>query len=407
MAKNKKVRVSTLDDWYAALSKMYNDLKTENKDRYDKDVGKDYDASSKLTPGTKATAKHINQVINSINNLNGKDSNGNIPTDKDDLKVYFWYSDWNIPPGEIKVGDTKIKIKSQLKKEIDTSITELKRICVNNSKEKVLANTINPDLTYSKNECIDYTCTDNVKTCIDNATVTHATEPSNSKTYHSTAYDSKTVKNTINTPATTYSNTPNATVTKVTSNSNTTTYSQSCPYNSQYAYGQTTYNVNCSQYNIANTGNTKCVNNSNWKTKPGVQVTHSKSTSYSNNANYSKTAGNSYSVVTSNSINPSDSKKTVTTTNSTAPYNSVTSHSTTPSNTVTPNTTIISYSKDLKDSKTTNTVKINNCDKCEHCAQDIRCQTYNIGYSVRIKEDGTYETFKSDTVNLDKYLYIK
>lgn len=93
MATNDKIRVSTLDDWYLALSKMYNDLKTENKIRYDKDVGKNYDPSSKLNIGARATATHISHVVNGINALNGKDSDGNIPTDKDDLKVYFWYSD--------------------------------------------------------------------------------------------------------------------------------------------------------------------------------------------------------------------------------------------------------------------------------------------------------------------------
>ena len=401
MTENDKIRVSTLDDWYAALSKMYNDLKNENKDKYDKDVGKDYSNSSKLNPGTKATVGHINQVINNINNLNGKDSEGNIPTDKDDLKVYFWYSDWNTPPGEIEVGGTKVKVKSQLKKEIDASIAELKQICVNNSKEKVLACTENSRTASDcdKHICPEHDCSNEV--------VKNATVPSNSKTYHSTAYNSKTVENTVNTPTTTYSNTPNATVTKVTSNSYSTYYSQSCPHNSDATYSRKVLNVNCSQYNIANTGNTKCVNNSNWITKPGVKVTNNKSfTGYANNANYSQTTSNSYSVKTSNSISPSDSKKAVTTTNSTAPYNSETSHNTSPSNTVTPNSTVIDYSKNV--SYTDNAREIYNCIHCVDCGQSIWCQTYNIGYSVKANGDGTYKTFTcSNTVNLDRYLYIK
>ena len=93
MAINDKVRVSTLDDWYLVLSKMYNQLKAENAPRYDTDIGKDFKTTSMLNPGAKANAEHISHIINGINALNGKDSDGNIPTDKDDLKVYFWYSD--------------------------------------------------------------------------------------------------------------------------------------------------------------------------------------------------------------------------------------------------------------------------------------------------------------------------
>ena len=71
---------------------MYSALKNENADRYITDVGKDYESSSGLTSGVKAKAEHINNLISNINNLNGKDPAGNIPIDKDNLKVYFWYS---------------------------------------------------------------------------------------------------------------------------------------------------------------------------------------------------------------------------------------------------------------------------------------------------------------------------
>ena len=66
MAKNEKIRVSTLDEWHAALAEMYNALKNENANRYITDVGKDYESSSKLNSGTKAKVEHINHIINEI-----------------------------------------------------------------------------------------------------------------------------------------------------------------------------------------------------------------------------------------------------------------------------------------------------------------------------------------------------
>ena len=81
------------NDLSGAEKAMYNQLKAENAPRYDTDIGKDFKTTSMLNPGAKAKAEHISHIINGINALNGKDSDGNIPTDKDDLKVYFWYSD--------------------------------------------------------------------------------------------------------------------------------------------------------------------------------------------------------------------------------------------------------------------------------------------------------------------------
>lgn len=404
MATNDKIRVSTLDDWYLALSKMYNDLKTENKIRYDKDVGKNYDPSSKLNIGARATATHISHVVNGINALNGKDSDGNIPTDKDDLKVYFWYSDWKTPPGEIQIGDTKIKIRSHLKNEIDGSISELKQICVNNSKEKVLYNSVGVENT--KSICDDYICTDNTKTCFDNATQVNATIPTNSQTYHSTSYNSRSVSHNKGTVTTTFSETPTNTVKVVTSDSKKTTYSQSCSENSKAKNSKDPYNVNCNQ--VEKPGCKANITNSRYYTN-GKTTKNSKSSSNSNNSKYTKKTGYDKSAVTSNSVKPGNAKIPQGLTNSTSTSYDRTHYSTEARNTVTPNTTVASDSKDLSNTEKYNSVRIQNCIHCApDCAQDIRCQTYNIGYSVKANGDGTYKTFVcSDTKHLDKYLYIK
>ena len=136
---------------------------------------------------------------------------------------------------------------------------------------------------------------------------------------------------------------------------------------------------------------------------------NSKKTSNTNNSKYPNTKENGYSqtITKKNSVKPSDSITPQGLTNSTSTSYDRTHYSTEARNTVTPNSTIISYSQDL--SNTDNVRRIESCNKCApDCAQDIRCQTYNIGYSVKANGDGTYKTFVcSDTINLDKYLYIK
>ena len=403
MATNDKVRVSTLDDWYLALSKMYNDLKTENASRYDTDVGKDFKTTSMLYPGAKATAEHISHIINGINALNGKDSDGNIPTDKDDLKVYFWYSDWKTPPGEIKVGDTKYKIKSQLRDDINNTISELKQICVNNSKERVLVCQFDADHSYDKIACNEYDCPEHE--CVD-TTVINATTPTNSQTYHSTSYNSRTVSYNKDTVTTSDGITPNATIKVVTSNSKETKYSKTCTENSKKENSQKTYNVNCNQ--VRYPGCSANITNTNWYTN-GETKENSKTTSNTNNSKYTNTKSNGFGeeVLTKNSVKPDNGKIPVETKNSTSSSYDRTHYSTEARNTVTPNSTEVSYSQNLYN--TDNVRKIESCDKCApDCAQDIRCQTYNIGYSVKANEDGTYKTFIcSDTINLDRYLYIK
>ena len=403
MAINDKVRVSTLDDWYLVLSKMYNQLKAENASRYDTDIGKDFKTTSMLNPGAKAKAEHISHIINGINALNGKDSDGNIPTDKDDLKVYFWYSDWKTPPGEIQVGDTKIKIKSQLKNDINNTISELKQICVNNSKEKVLMCQYDADHSYDKSVCNEYDCPEHE---CNETTVTNATTPTNSQTYHSTSYNSRTVSHNKDTVTTTYSKTSNATVTVIKSNSIETKYSKKCTKCSETSNSKSSYNINCNQ--VRYPGCSANITNTNWYTN-GKTKENSKKTSNTNNSKYPNTKENGYSqtITKKNSVKPSDSITPQGLTNSTSTSYDRTHYSTEARNTVTPNSTIISYSQDL--SNTDNVRRIQSCNKCApDCAQDIRCQTYNIGYSVKANGDGTYKTFVcSDTINLDKYLYIK
>ena len=398
MAKNEKIRVSTLDEWHAALAGMYNALKNENANRYITDVGKDYESSSKLNSGAKAKVEHINHIINGINALNGKDSEGNIPTDKDDLIVYFWYSDWSQPPGEITVGKTKVKIVSQLRKNINDTVSELKQICVNNSKNKVLFNFIDGDHA----KCIDYICTDNVKDCHDNSTIVNATTPTNSRTTYATSYDSKTVKNTIGTVTISDSNKPNTTVKKVTTNSVKPKDNKECTQNTKESNSKTSWHYNCSQYGITCPQN---ITNPKYYTN-GKKHGYTKTTSNVKNTKYSKTKGYTKDAVKTNSVTPGDSKTTIKTTNSTAPYDVKTSYVTSPRNSVSLNSTIVSYSYDTGDSKKENTIRISH----SQCSQDIRCQTYNIGYSVKINKDGSFKTYKySDNdqrLKLNQYLFI-
>lgn len=396
MAENEKIRVSTLDEWHAALAKMYSALKNENADRYITDVGKDYESSSGLTSGVKAKAEHINNLISNINNLNGKDPAGNIPIDKDNLKVYFWYSNWNSPPGEITIGDTKIKIQSQLKQSIDNTISELKQICVNNSKEKLLFDSVE-----SRSQA--YICEVWSQECFDNSTISHATIPSNSQTSHATAYDSKTVKNTIGTVTTSNSNTPNATVKKITSNSVKPKDNKECKYNSNKADAKETWNYNCSQYGITCVQN---ITNANWYTE-GKRHGFDKESYNVKNTKYGKSKGYTKDAVKTNSVKPGNTKISTETRNSTKAYDSIKSYATKVKDEITVNSTTVSYSKDTGDSNFLNSKEMG----CNQCSQDVRCQTYNTGYSVKKNEDGTFKTvnfINSDSnFKLDHYLYIE
>lgn len=258
-----------------------------------------------------------------------------------------------------------------------------------------------PDHSHDKSVCNEYDCPEHE---CNETTVTNATTPTNSQTYHSTSYNSRTVSHNKDTVTTTFSETPTNTVKVVTSDSKKTTYSQSCSENSKTKNSKDSYNVNCNQ--VEKPGCKANITNSRYYTN-GKTTKNSKSSSNSNNSKHSQKTGYDKSVVTSNSVKPGNDKIPQGLTNSTSTSYDRTHYSTEARNTVTPNSTIISYSQNL--SNTDNVRRIESCDKCApDCAQDIRCQTYNIGYSVKANGDGTYKTFVcSDTINLDKYLYIK
>ena len=257
--------------------------------------------------------------------------------------------------------------------------------------------------SYDKGVWNEYDCPEHE---CNETTVTNATTPTNSQTYHSTSYNSRTVSHNKDTVTTTFSETPNSTVTVIKSNSIETKYSKTCTKCSETSDSKSSYNINCNQ--VRYPGCSANITNTNWYTN-GETKKNSKKTSNTNNSKYTNTKENGYSqtITKKNSVSPNDNKIPQGLTNSTSTSYDRTHYSTEARNTVTPNSTIISYSQDL--SNTDNVRRIESCNKCApDCAQDIRCQTYNIGYSVKANGDGTYKTFVcSDTKHLDKYLFIK